>query len=104
MAEGDRPLIWSPEARSDLSEIWDHYLTVAGQRVADSVARKIVGACVQLEERPFASRPRDEIRAGLRSITASPHVVFYRVSGEAAEIVRVLDGRRDLDDRFSVES
>ena len=30
----------------------------------------------------------------------SPHVVFYRVSNDVAEIVRVLDGRRDLEEIF----
>jgi plasmid stabilization system protein ParE len=28
---------------------------------------------------------------------ASPHVVFYRVVDGAAEIVRVLDGRQDIE-------
>ena len=70
-----RPVIWSSDARSDLSEIWDYYFKVAG-------------------------RVREEVRPGLRSIAASPHVVFYRVRDEAAAIIRVLDGRRDLDDIF----
>jgi hypothetical protein len=28
-------------------------------------------------------------------------LIFYRVSGNIAEIVRVLDGRRDLDEIFA---
>jgi plasmid stabilization system protein ParE len=31
----------------------------------------------------------------------NPHVVFYRVTNDGAEIVRVLDGRRDLDEIFA---
>jgi hypothetical protein len=30
-------------------------------------------------------------------------VVFYRVNNDVAEIVRVLDGRRDLDEIFAHE-
>src|SRR5438876_1798339 len=104
MAERDRPLIWSPEAQSDLSEIWDYYFTVAGRPAADVIVRRIVGACILLEEHPFSGRTRDEIRSGLRSIAVNPHVVFYRVGRETAEIIRVLDGRRDLDEIFSEES
>jgi plasmid stabilization system protein ParE len=32
--------------------------------------------------------------------SAHPQVIFYRVRDEAVEIVRVLDGRRDLDATF----
>jgi len=34
-------------------------------------------------------------------VVASPHVVFYRVVGEEAEIVRVIDGRRDIERVFA---
>jgi plasmid stabilization system protein ParE len=46
-------------------------------------------------------RPRDEVRPGLRSVVANPHVVFYRVNADGlAEVVRVIDGRRDIDAIF----
>jgi len=65
--------------------------------------RKITEACRLLEDHPFVGRTRDEIRPGLRSIAATPYVVFYRVNNDVAEIVRVLDGRRDLDEIFADE-
>src|SRR5205814_1817492 len=43
------------------------------------------------------------IRSGLRSIVTRPYVVFYRIDQQAAQIVRVLDGRRDLDEIFTDE-
>jgi toxin ParE1/3/4 len=101
MAELRRPVIWSSDARSDLSEIWNYYAKVAGQHTADGIVREIVEACCVLEEHQFAGRTRNEIRQGIRSISASPHVILYRVMNEVAEIVRVLDGRRDLDDIFA---
>jgi toxin ParE1/3/4 len=65
--------------------------------------REIGDTCRLLEDHPFAGRARNEVRPGLRSITARPHVVFYRVNNDVAEIVRVLDGRCDLDDIFVEE-
>jgi toxin ParE1/3/4 len=56
-----------------------------------------------LDNHPFGGRGRNEIRPGLWSIVASPHVVFYRVNNDVAEIVRVLDGRRDLEEIFAHE-
>ncbi|MBV9826814.1 MAG: type II toxin-antitoxin system RelE/ParE family toxin [Alphaproteobacteria bacterium] len=99
-----RSITWSPEARTDLDEIWDYYFRVAGRQPADNAVRKITDACRFLEDHPFGGRSRDKVRTGLRSIVALRHVVFYRVSAEIPEIVRVLDGRRDLGEIFSDEA
>jgi toxin ParE1/3/4 len=104
MARRRRPVVWSPEARADLSEIWDYHAQATGRSNADNIAREIDTACRLLEEHPFAGRARDEIRPGVRSVVARPHVIFYRVRGGVAEIVRVLHGRRDLADIFAEDS
>jgi toxin ParE1/3/4 len=104
MADPKRPLLWSRDALTDLGEIWRYYAEVARPQTADGIIRNIEKVCRLLEDYPFAGRARDEVRPGLRSIAARPHVVFYRASGDAAEIVRVLDGRRDLDEIFTDES
>jgi toxin ParE1/3/4 len=102
MAGRKRPVIWSPEAQADLSEIWMYYAQAAGRGVADNVVRKIGEVCRLLEEYPHGGRSRDEVRPGLRSVAATPHVVFYRVrSDDMAEVIRVIDGRRDIDDLFA---
>jgi toxin ParE1/3/4 len=101
MADPRRPIVWSPDARADLSQIWSYYAKVAGRLTADKIVREIGEICRLLEDHPFAGRARDEVRSGLRSIAAPPHVVFYRVNNHFAEIVRVLDGRRDLDEIFA---
>jgi toxin ParE1/3/4 len=100
MAARKRPVIWSPEAETDLTDIWNYYRDVAGQQMAGSRVRAISEACLLLEEHPLIGRARDEVRPGLRSVLVSPHVVFYRISNETAQIVRILDGRRDIEDTF----
>jgi toxin ParE1/3/4 len=101
MAARRRAALWSPEALDDLNNIWDYYARVAGSSTADKLLREIDGVVTTLEEHPFAGRVRDEIRSGLHSFATSLHVVFYRVVDNRPEIVRVLDGRRDIDDIFS---
>lgn len=98
MAPPRRPVIWSPEARADLSEIWGYYAKVGGRNRADNIVRAISDASRLIEDHPLAGRTRDEIRPGLRSIAAHPHVIFYRLRGDVAEIVRILHGKRDLED------
>jgi toxin ParE1/3/4 len=51
-----------------------------------------------LEDFPMAGRVRDEIRPGLRSTVSGPHLIFYHVSERRPLIVRILDGRRDIEE------
>ena len=76
MNVGRRAAIWSSPAVADLHGIWDHY----------------------------AGRARDELRPGVRSIAATPHVIFYLVDDQVPQIVRVLDSRRDIDEIFADEA
>ena len=101
MAAPRHPIVWGPEAAADLSDIWDYYAKVAGPPVANDIVARIREACRLLGDHPLAGRARDEIRPGLRCAIATPHIVFYRFIDESAEIVRIVDGRRDLDDIFA---
>jgi toxin ParE1/3/4 len=101
MAGPRLPIVWSPEAEADLTDIWSYYAEAAGRRAADTIIRAIGETCRMLEEHPLAGRAREEIRPGLRSALASPYVIFYRVNDDVAQLVRILDGRRDIDEIFS---
>ena len=104
MAGRNRSVEWSPVALGDLADIWNYYLNVAGRDAANNFVREIDKACRLLEEHPSAGRARDELRPGLRSLVAVPYVVFYRLNRDGvAQITRVLDGRRDLDEIFTFE-
>jgi toxin ParE1/3/4 len=96
-----RPITWSRHARADLAQIWNYHAKVAGRPAADNIVREINSACRLIENHPFGGRARDEVRPGLRSISARSYIVFYRVRDSTAEIVRILHGRRDLDEIFA---
>jgi toxin ParE1/3/4 len=101
MAGHRPPVIWSPEARDDIDRLWDYYTQIAGRATADKVIREIAKIVKAIDDLPSAGRARDEIRAGLRSLAATPQVVFYRLNNHRPEIVRVLDGRQDIEEIFS---
>ncbi len=92
---------WSPEALSDLDQIWDYYERVAGRNTAEKIIRKIGEVIATIEDHPFAGRSRNELRSGLRSLAATPHVIFYRVADDIPEIIRILDSRRDIEEIFA---
>jgi toxin ParE1/3/4 len=95
------PIVWSPEAERDILDIWNYWAREAAIEVADNLLRAIDKVCTRLQEWPNSGRKRDELVAGLRSVPAPPNVIFYRVRLDTVEIVRVLDGRRDIDAIFS---
>ncbi len=101
MPEARRAALWSPEALEDRERIWEYYVRVAGRHTAEKVLREIAEVIALIEDHPFAGRARNEVRPGLRSLAATPHVVFYRVVSDTAEIVRVLDGRQDIEEKFA---
>lgn len=101
MAGHKSRVIWSPEALDDIDRLWDYYASTAGRVTADKLLREVVRIAATIDDFPLAGRSRDEIRTGLRSLAASPHVVFYRLKDDRPEIVRVLDGRQDIEEIFS---
>ena len=48
MADRNPSVIWSADARADISELWDYYVTVAGRRTADKIVWEIGEACLLL--------------------------------------------------------
>ena len=91
-----RRVAWSPEADSDLLDIWAYYARVASPEIADNLLREIDRVGEGIGENPLLSRPRDELVPGLRSVIVRPHVIFFRIKNGAVEVVRVLHGRRDF--------
>lgn len=102
MAGAGRTAVWSPEAIDDREQIWNYYAGVAGAQTAEKIFLKLADVIALIEDRPFAGRSRNEVRPGLRSFSATPHVVFYRVVNDTPEIARVLDGRQDIEEQFAV--
>ena len=96
MPEHKLRLVWSPEAEADLLDIWRWGAARFSPDAADAHLRDIQRAARNLTDSPFAGRSRDDLRFGVRSIVVYPTVVFYRAGGRSIDIVRVVDGRRNL--------
>ena len=89
----------SPEARADLDEIW-LYIAPDNLEAADKYIRAIVSRFPMLGSMPLLGRERGELSPGLRSFPIGRHIIFYRPMDNGVEIVRVLDGARDLPPLF----
>jgi toxin ParE1/3/4 len=98
-----RRVVWSPAAERDLINIWGYYARVASREVADTLLREIDRVGRAIGDNPLLSRDRGELAPGLRSVVVRPHVIFFRLSGDAVQIARVLHGRRDFPSMFAKE-
>ena len=53
-----------------------------------------------LDRQPGSGRRREELAPGLQSFPIGRFVIFYHALAEAIEIVRVLQGARDIESIF----
>ncbi|HTW81936.1 MAG TPA: type II toxin-antitoxin system RelE/ParE family toxin [Terracidiphilus sp.] len=95
-------LVWTPQAREDLIEI---YIFIgddnpsAAERVFDAVREKVE----LLTEHPRLGVRRREISPSTRILIEGPYLILYETHPDSdkgkideVEIVRIVDGRRNL--------
>ena len=96
-------LVWSPEAEDDLLTIWRWGALHFSAEAADAHLRDINRAAQNLIDFPNSGVKRDPIAPNVRSVVAYPTVIFRRAGNRSIEIVRVVDGRRNLAAFFSAD-
>ncbi|MBV1952259.1 MAG: type II toxin-antitoxin system RelE/ParE family toxin [Cycloclasticus sp.] len=88
-------LVIAPAAKADLKDIYQYGLRQWGQTQSESYLESIKEQLWTLTEQPLIGVDRSELLLGARSLPIESHILFYRVTSDAVEIVRVLHGRQD---------
>ena len=93
---------WTPQAREDLIEIYwliGEDQPAAAERIFDAIEQR----AVLLSEFPRMGMRRPEIRRSTRLLIEGSYLILYETHPDAdagivdaVEIVRIVDGRRDL--------
>jgi toxin ParE1/3/4 len=89
----------SDRADVDILQIYE-FLAERNPAAAESLALEIDRKFQNLSRFPFIGRERSSLAPGIRSIVAGAYVIFYTIDSDRISIVRVLDGRRDIDAEF----
>lgn len=89
-------VVYSAAARADLVEIWVYVLDNADVVRADAVIDRILARIAGLGEQPMMGPSRDDIASGARCLVVERWLALYRVEAESVQIIRVVDGVRDL--------
>lgn len=86
----------SRQASADLEGIADWIATDNPSR-AFTFVQELRQRCTTLSEHPRRFPvATEQSRSDLRKMTHKRYIVFYRVHGDSVEIVRIVNGARDL--------
>jgi len=90
-------------AEQDLDDTWFH-IALDNPEAADRVLDDIDKRCALLARHKKMGRARPELAPVLRSFPLGRYVLYYRPDAEGIELVRALDGGRDVEALFDSDS
>lgn len=95
-------LVWTPQAREDLIEIYV-YIGSENPSAAERIFLALQSKAESLTANPRSGVRRADIRPSTRMLVESPYLILYETHPDSeegridqVEIVRIVDGRRNL--------
>jgi toxin ParE1/3/4 len=99
-------LLWTPQAEEDLLDIY-YFIALDNPDAADRILSRLQSRVEMLALNPRLYQRRPDIRSSTRVLVEGPYLVLYETHPDtdegtinAVEIVRVVDGRRNLKNLF----
>ena len=95
-------LVFLTVARDDLVAISNYIADASGSRsVARALVDRLRAHCRKLATLPGTlGRARPDLHPDLRSIADGAYVILFRYAGDRLEIIRIIEGHRDLQQQF----
>ncbi|MGV6858127.1 MAG: type II toxin-antitoxin system RelE/ParE family toxin [bacterium] len=88
-------LVVAPAAQNDLKDIYQYGVQQWGQAKSESYLSTIKSQLWLLTQQPLIGTERPEFLPNIRSLPIESHTLFYRVTSNRVEIIRVLHARQD---------
>jgi toxin ParE1/3/4 len=88
-------LVIAPDAKSDLKGIYQYGLRQWGQAQSENYLAAIKNHFWLLTQQPLIGSARPELLPDVRSLPTESHTLFYRVTANRVEIIRVLHHHQD---------
>ena len=92
--------IIAPSASQDLDRIADYFLE-RNIEVGERLFREFNQKCFNLVKFPNIGRSYSHIRPNLRGLPLDGYIILYEVVDEDVEILRVVNGRQDIETLFT---
>ena len=94
---------WKSSARVDLLEQFQYFEESGGQELADRYLAAVRSTVDQLSLFPQSGAPYVPLSQGLEGVRRMPvhgfdaYLIFYVVTEESVDVIRVLHGARDIE-------
>ena len=90
----------TPAASQDMASIADDLADRVGLNSSDRFLQGVTAKIAWLTQFSSMGRRRDDLALGIRSLNYEKYLIFYRVNDEAVDILRVVQGSRNLEQLF----
>lgn len=90
----------SKKAVSDLEEIWLYTVEKWSTDQADRYYNLIIDEINYICKNSDAGKSMEHVRKGYRASKVKSHLIFYKISNDIIEIVRILHERMDIENRL----
>jgi len=90
-------IVYSDLAEYDLINIWLYSSEEWSYTQADIYLNKINSGIGHLISNPMLGRDRNDLRKGYRSIQIKHHIVFYKITNNQIQIIRILHENSDIE-------
>jgi plasmid stabilization system protein ParE len=96
-------IVYSAQARIDLLAIETYIAINDGETRAELIIGRLEEALLNLAYMPGMGRSRPYLESGARAFAVAPWLIVYELlpSLDSIAVLRVIDGRRDLDAVFA---
>ena len=95
-----RTYVISKKAVSDLEEIWLYTVEKWSTGQADRYYNLIFDDINYICKNSDAGKSMEHVRKGYRASKVKSHLIFYKISNDTIEIVRILHERMDIENRL----
>ncbi|MEO0332715.1 MAG: type II toxin-antitoxin system RelE/ParE family toxin [Bacteroidota bacterium] len=93
-------VIRSAKARNDLKDIFNYIADNSSESRATKLLKQLEHTMQQLADSPGMGTDRSYLAPRLLGFPSGKYIIFYQISGDDIQIVRVLHGRRDIENIF----
>ena len=92
--------IFSQKAINDLNGIWDYTVETWSEKQADKYYEGISQQVSEISKNPDLGKRYVEVDGNLLGFRTEKHVIFYQISGNTIEVIRILHAQMDLKKRI----
>jgi toxin ParE1/3/4 len=96
MSANSRRYILSPLAEIDLEDIWVYTLQNWSLDQADKYQAELIAAIEALASGNKVGREASDIRGGYMKYAVGRHFLFYRLTGDDVDVIRILHRQMDV--------